>query len=397
MDQDSKDSPANLGSELKRSSCLLGKLKQRLEPVVEASNEFSIEVTDRLQKSMRSSHRPPSPFVVEKFDYSLMIDEDSPRKLELSPRELLSSSVRAKNLPSYLEQNTSDNATEAYPLELEVEIRQNHSIYKTPGKSTKTESTNIVSPGKAGFFSLRKKTNKSDKSDIGEGFLGPTLNFPFPTQPNASKIKIVNNIFQNSILQNMVKPSDGDKKKLSKGLESKGSVRRKSNISVDVRDQQTILQPAQKPKRVLNQLLSPQHKTDRDRFFSFHHMAPTYLSSHKAKKEGGEEDRNPGRSRFLDESSNNTIVVNKKLLLGMTPEGSSKRGSQTELSPAQIEEMRKFHNKLNKLIRDLNCSEYLGEGDDLNLKLQWRFVKDMASKYAEASQKLKMFEAILHP
>lgn len=389
MDQESKDSPAKSSAELKRSSCLLGKFKQRLEPVVEASNEFSLEATDRLQKSMRSSHRPPSPFIVEKFDYSLMIDEDSPRKPETSTNDQLSTSARIKKLPSYREHQVGESTIDFNPLEFQSEARMNSPLFKTPAKTPKTESPSA--PSKAGFFSLRKKTNKLEKSDNGEGNIVPTLHFPFPIHPIGGKIKIVNNIFQNSILQNVVKPSDADqKRKLSKRLDSKSAARRKSNISMDFRDQQLQAQPIQKPKRILNQLLSPQHKTDKDKHFSFHGMTSNYSSMQKTKKESGEDGQNQCKSRILDESSN-TIVVNKKLQLGNIIEGSSKRGSQTELSPAQIEEMRKFHAKLNKLIKDLNCTDYLSEGEELNLKLQWRFVKDMASKYAEVSQKYKLF------
>lgn len=68
----------------------------------------------------------------------------------------------------------------------------------------------------------------------------------------------------------------------------------------------------------------------------------------------------------------------------------SKRVSTLEQDQTDLQ-MKKFHGKLAKLLKDIG---YSSEPVD-DIKQQWRFVKDIVNGYVEAKSKIKKLEDIL--
>lgn len=452
--------------------------KKGLDTVFEASLEMSAETTERLRRSLRASQqRGPSPFVVERYDYSVLLEEDEDSQTAERKNELI---------------NEEEDKKEEEWTPVKV-VGGRHE--KERRDSAQIGSTGNIAAGlKSGFFSVRKRSGKGEGGEaVGiqtgyngggglESMIGGGVSIPVSAQ--GGKIKIVNNIFHNPILQHIVKsPRDPCTNSLKKNLFAAGNSntgrsgsKRKANMSVDSRDTAILSGSGQPHHQWLGEGESRTQKrgavvqvatqgggytkTGREKNFSFHGATSIDQKQSEAYKVG-ESPRNAqqhfgdGGYRGFGSVINNGIS-GTKLGKGLLDEYSCLNGHQknfvgnqasqrkekqmnrsslvaggrresvgcdkeevkkqrmevmaldkkgaineicqlpTKSDPGDdVAEMRKFHTRLGKLINELGCSEYVGENGEVSVRDQWRFVKDMARKCMEATQKVQMFEAIL--
>jgi hypothetical protein len=336
--------------------------RHALETVAEISNEISGECTERLVQSRGStSLRQSSPFMVEKIEFDLGESAEDSRVDSLVKEGFkLPPSFMKIKMPKKREQKYS--IIEKSLVDTETETKFPAQSYRTPMKPEKRDS--FLSPkdsssGKNGFFSMRKKLGS--RHEALELSAGTHTGIQGPSSAS-SKIKIVNNIFQNTFLQNPSKPdtSNTSKRKIKDiklDDKSRGAIRRKGSCSLDIKD------TGKSTKRV-STLLSPQH--NQSKTISFH------LSQMKV-----------------------TPSINSKASLSKVKRSSILEDSVTSARLGEHEKklrsMLKFHDKLSSLINEVQGTE-----DDVDLKDAWRFVKDVVRGYAEASQKIKQLEAILN-
>lgn len=332
-----------------------------LETVAEMSNEISAQCTERLVQSRGSANlRQSSPFVVEKIEFDLE-DPAEESKTEILSKQgfVLPPAFMKIKIPKKKEQRYS--IIEKSLVDSEIETKFPAHSYRTPMKIDKKES--FLSPkdpssGKNGFFSMRKKTvGRHEALELSTG----TQMSVQGQGTGSSKIKIVNNIFQNTFLQSTSKAdtSTASKRKI-KDIKfedkSKGALRKKGNCSLDIKD-------STKTNKRISTLLSPQRDPIQRGGYQLGIQKPSTGGGTKTGRSG------TGQRSILEDSavSGKNIDYDRQLL-----------------------SMQKFHAKLSDLINEVQGSE--GEVD---LKTAWRFVKDVVVGYSAASRKIKQLEAIL--
>ena len=332
-----------------------------LETVAEMPNEGSGECTERLVQSRGSANiRQSSPFVVEKIEFNLdEIKEDHSRTEEHQQDE-------PRLQSKYGDQDNHRKHREAILdkmiFDSDAETKFPAYSYRTPAKPENQKS--LFSPssgsnGKQGFFSLRKKSaiKQSDSVHLSGG--NPPV---LESNPASNKIKIVNNIFQNTFLQNYSKPSESKTKRKINEVKfenkSKGAIRKKNNSSMDVKD-------SSKMSKQTAGLLSPQPMSDKR--FSFHIPSGVLQLPSRPKNHVSLLHR---QSTILEESVTSAKVLDQD---------------------KKYKQMIKFHEKLTGLIREVE-----GGSGEIDLKTSWRFVKNVVQGYVEARQKIKKLEEIIN-
>ena len=358
-----REMTGKLQGDVKVGSTTRRRVRPTLETVAEMSNEISAECTERLVQSRGSANlRQSSPFIVEKIEFDLEEPADQSRVESMANEGFkLPPSFMKFKMPKKREHKYS--IIEKSLVDAESETKFPAQSYRTPMKPEKKDS--FLSPkegssGKNGFFSMRKKAgNKQDTLELSNG---THIGIQGPSSAN-SKIKIVNNIFQNTFLQNPPKPdtSNTSKRKIKDVKfeeKSKAAIRRKGNCSLEIKD-------TSKMTNRVSTLLSPQH--NQSKAFSFHlgNMKMTPSSNPKAPLS-----KTTKRSSILEDSVTSTRL-----------------GEQEKIHRSMV----KFHEKLTGLINEVQGTE-----DEVDLKSAWRFVKDVVRGYAEASQKIKQLETILN-
>ena len=349
--------------------------KMKLETVIERSNEISCEYTDRIAPGAESRKtRRSSPFVVEKFDLDLDVDDD--------PEE---DGPAAKNRGQFtLNMPLSEKeklGCRLASLDFDLETKLPPSSFRTPAKKERQDqSASFIDNSnslKSGFFSVRKRSGKPESIDI----RGGAVHFPAGA-PSSAKIKIVNNIFQNTYLQSVVKPElqDAFKKKLLKDVKTEEKPsrlsRKRGNASMEIKETPkakrtatNLLVNPHSPRNNPNLLLQPQA-------VSFpHKQTVPETASPKAV-----DDLLTQRLIF------NSFDVSKKPQL-VHP--------STSNDLQQLAQYRRFHSKLTGLMKDLGREPTSSLEED-SLKQSWRFIKDIVEGYVEAKKKINKLEEILH-
>lgn len=358
-----KEMTGNSQGDLKLASTARSRVRPILETVAEMSNEISAQCTERFVQSRGSANpRQSSPFVVEKIEYDL---GDSLENMKVEPYLKEKLSLPNSFIMPKLAKKFKDQFIDKSVIDSEVETKFPANSYRTPIKPEKQDS--FMSPkdydfssGKSGFFSMRRKV--AGKPEALEVSAGTNIAMQGPSSAN-SKIKIVNNIFQNTFLQNYPKPDSCSTKRKIKDLKlddkSKGAIRKKGNTSMEVKT-------SGKPSKTVSTVLSPQNNSNRT--FSFHMggLKPTFQKPQKLPTT-----KTAKNSTILEES-----VVSTKL--ASDPD-------------RKFKSMVKFHEKLSNMINDVQGTE-----GDVDLKDAWRFVKDVVKGYAAATQKIKQLEAVLN-
>lgn len=378
QEQNTKDLAAKNNREVKSAQSNLARQKQNLETVAETSHEMSLEFTDRIRKSpiihqQNQKSKPLTPFMVEKYEYKIEYDEDD-NKENRTPQI-------ADSYDYFLSRGNIGKPVKR-PVNLEIKIenaseRQANASLATPSKTSNIEALvspkNIENIGKSGFFSMRKKTL-------------PNEGIAIQSTANNGKIKIVNNIFQNTFLQHVVNPNDKQDSSKKKVKEVKvdekahGAVKRKINMSMEVKD----VKPHKAHHSVL---LSSSRKTGKRMSHSrdFENLGLVTPTS---------------KVQTMEDSLSN------KLTFGMpTPsEASSTLGGKSqkksllkatvEVDAHEYDQMKKFHTKLGKLMKELGVEDE-GSDSEMDYKKQWWFVREMANGYFEAKQKIRKLEEIL--
>lgn len=335
-----------------------------LETVDELSNEISAQCTERVGQSRESVNlRQSSPFIVEKIEFNIDDPCEQSRVEEKKPKEefeLPSSFIKLK-IPKKNKEPQPDKSG----IEFDQETKFPSNSYRTPLKAEKHDS--FLSPkesntGKTGFFSMRKKLGS--RPDQIEQNLGSNPGLPSSTS-TGSRIKIVNNIFQNTFLQNYIKGECSNKRKISDLKNeygaSKGSIKKKGNYSMDILDKDTG-----RTMKGVPSVLSPPDSINRKLNFHLNGFNKVNLANDK---------KNTSKPR----TSKQSFVTEESIM--------SIKGVDQE---KKFKSMCKFHEKLGRLVNDVQGTE--GEVD---LKTAWRFVKDVVKGYAEASKKIKQLEAVL--
>jgi hypothetical protein len=346
--------------------------KVKLETVVERSNEISCEYTDRIGPGAEARKtRRSSPFVVEKFDLDLDVDDE--------PEEEGGRSAGARG-PLRLNMGQAEKeklSSRLAGLDIDLEPKLPASSYRTPAKKERQDqSASFADPSnslKSGFFSVRKRSSKPESIDI----RGGAVHFPAGA-PSSAKIKIVNNIFQNTYLQSVVKPElqDAFKKKLLKDVKTEEKAcrlaRKRGNASMEIKETPKAKRPAP------NLLCSPNSPKNN----------PCLLLQPQAPAKPPNESGTP---KAVDDLATHRLIFGsfdacKKPQLGLLPSASDLQ---------QLAQYRKFHAKVTGLMKDLG-REPTSTAEEDTLKQSWRFIKDIVEGYVEAKKKINKLEEILH-
>lgn len=425
----------------------LTRLKARLEVVTESVGEASGEWTDRAGLARLPGPRKSS-FVVEKIDYHPTDDDGSSADRSASAsrpaphRRLLNSPP-----PLFAALGPSDGrSANAFTTPHKRDVLPVDAAFLSPREGS--------GGGKSGFFSVRKKTAPVVRERIqlridsagsqrheyhielpGEA-LGPwvvssggkeardtaTTAAGGPTPTNSGgKIRIVNNIFQNTILQGVGKsqptsvlceppaqvathrPKSRPKLDTTGPIAAKSSAKRKMNLSVDHRDCKPVHQPlhtgttagrVDRPGLVDAGFVSPKHKADA-KLFSF--SGCTVPTTHHTASFGRRKGDKARPLSDVDESLLKTTASRPKEVetsgcfsrrSAHSAAGGAVLLSGVEL--AQYEKMKKFHSRLTKLMRDTGVEE--GAGEEVGLGEAWRFVKKVVVGYVDAKTQLKQLQ-----
>lgn len=348
----------NSPSDAKAHYSARSRVRHQLETVAEMPNEASGECTERLVQSRGSANlRQSSPFVVEKIELDLdEIQEEVSFARGLPPKG--ASTFKSEVAGSFSHKKSPEIVLDKSVLDSDADTKFPAQSYRTPIKPENSRSffsPSQASNAKHGFFSMRKKTG-GKTSDSGQSSAGgPTV---IDANSSNNKIKIVNNIFQNTFLQNYVKPEAQTKRKITEvkfDSKSKGAIRKKVNCSLDIKENKTA-------RPIVGQL-SPQQISGKR--FSFHIPAGAGLTQTPKPK-----NVSTLRQSTLEES-------------GMS--------SRVPDHDRKYRQMVKFHEKLSALIQDVE-----GGAGEVDLKTSWRFVKSMVQGYVEARQKIKKLETIIN-
>ena len=485
---------ANFSRKSGKDTPSLARLKARLEVVTEAVGEASGEWTDR--NTLHRLSRPrKSSFVVEKIDYHPTDDECASADRSASSQRqkgnrLLNATQHTPRLAREKGLTLKDSGPATGLREMfghKYSLPEHMSgAFRTPHKAETSllDASAFLSPlsprvpsdsGKqtSGFFSVRKKTAPAVREHIkvsinttdcdrhqyqielpgGTGMhsqwvMGTaskeardtaTTAAGGPTPTNSGgKIKIVNNIFQNTILQGVPAlhkpaphqsgpstnaPSSKPKPKTRdprvdtqpSPAPPKSSSKRKMNLSLDHRESKKSAAGSQMWGMLGSGLVSPKHKPDL-RHFSFsgtQHSRPDVgvLSSQHTATFGGDSVRRTKRETdkpvpILDESQ--LMRTNgSRQREGVPNEASScftKRSVTSQSAggvlltaneAAHFEKLKKFHNRLSKLMRDTGVDGQPNEphADDVEkpvgLGESWRFIKKVVVGYVEAKNQLR--------
>lgn len=468
-------------SSKRRARSAASRQKTFLETVAERSNEMSGDYTELLQKSMKQKTKQSSPFLVEKFDYNLSFaDEgsesrDSPAKSKTNRSQkapLLSRTEQddvVKNLGGEwsihkgYEEKTKKNDFEEKSLNRNINDFELDSIpvssYRTPvkkskpGKSFSNQSDVLLMGGaKGGFFSMRKKSQKdhTESSKIGAGT--PFINIG---SGSAGNVKIINNIFQNTILHSPKNEDLTQKKILNlKSFERpKSTNRKKGNLSIDTQPlvvkshRGPVPITPSKPSRTILFRDSPQNSPKPKLPVPTHKTTASAVSS---------------LSQVIHSIHKNSSSLGKKVLTGMTSPTSdlttqaippnpnhggasyrsnrsqlshnshtsqlshkSQRSNKSQTSPnippsynippssssppfASLSQYRRFHSKLSDCMGLLGYSpnkyntiktehrekkeQRKREGQVRDIKECWHFVKDLVENYCEARNRIEVLE-----
>lgn len=424
----------------------LTRLKARLEVVTESVGEASGEWTERAALARMSGPRKSS-FIVEKIDYHPTDDDVSSRERSGSGSR---PAAQRRLLNSPPPQFPKQKPPLADPLFASFATPQKRDVFVVDGAFASPRERSEGGVGaKSGFFSVRKKTAPTVSKHIklridaadgdrelrielpSEAGLGPwvvssgakevrdtaTTAAGGPTPTNSGgKIRIVNNIFQNTILQGVGKSqpsgllSETDPlvqgpphlqqaathrpksrvKPDTAGPTIKSSGKRKMNLSVDHRDckptaneykhhhqQQSYhqQQPQHKtqPTVVTTGFVSPKHKGDA-KLFSFSGRPVSAIDESLHKTNGSRNKEHETSTCFSRRSGHS--------------------GAAVVLSAAeatQFEKMKKFHSRLTKLMRDTGVDEGAGQ-EEVGLGEAWRFVKKVVVGYVDAKTQLKLLQ-----
>lgn len=424
----------------------LTRLKARLEVVTESVGEASGEWTDRAGLARLSGPRKSS-FVVEKIDYHPTDDDGSSADRSASAsrpaphRRLLNSPS-----PLFAALGPSDGRlANAFTTPHKRDVLPVDGTFLSPREGS--------GEGKSGFFSVRKKTAPVVRERIqlridsagsqrheyhielpGEG-LGPwvvssggkeardtaTTAAGGPTPTNSGgKIRIVNNIFQNTILQGVGKnqptsvlceppaqvathrPKSRPKPDTAGpgAGPAKTSAKRKMNLSVDHRDCKPVAQPLHTgatgrlggPGLLDAGFVSPKHKPDA-KHFSF--SGSTASAVHHTASFGRPKPDKPDEA--LHKTTGSRTKETETSGCFSRRSGHSAAGGAVLLSgaeSAQFEKMKKFHSRLTKLMRDTGVDEGARDAE-VGLGEAWRFVKKVVVGYVDAKTQLKQLQKVV--
>ena len=361
--------------------------KIKLETVVERSNEMSYENTERQGQHLQlQKTRGSSPFIVERIDYDLGLDTDQEmegeKSLRRKPKAILDLSISSSDKERNNQKELSDH-------EKDFNIPSN--TYRTPLKTEGTLSgTDSVNSARNGFFSFRKKNSKADSHDLRNGVqIGSSSSNP--NGSNAAKIKIVNNIFQNTYLQNVVKQDHKDafKKKIIKesmlgsSSKDKKTVKRKGNASMEMEDT-----PKAKRAPITALLRSPNSPKANPSSLLVHTntiVSPTGKTVSINETSGG-------TARQIDDFIPRRLKYSS---FDSTPKNQPQFNSALPQSESQeLAQYRKFHSKVLSLMKDLGREPTSSLEED-KLKQSWRFIKDIVEGYVESKKKIIKLEEIL--
>lgn len=349
--------------------------KAKLETVVERSNEISCEHTDRIAPGAEARKtRRSSPFVVEKFDLDLDLDDEA----EEEEVRGVGRTLFGLQVPQSEKEKL---ASRLLGLDFELDAKLPASSYRTPAKKERQDPSASFADHsgslKSGFFSVRKRSGKQESIDARGA---AAVHFPTGA-PSTAKIKIVNNIFQNTYLQSLHKPDlqDAFKKKLLKDPKTEEKpgrlARKRGNASMEIKDTPKTKRPAapplatpHSPRNHPNLLLQPPSGA----FPTKNPIVET--ASPKA-----------GDELLTQRLAFNSFDGSKKPQLAQLPTASDLQ---------QLAQYRKFHAKLTGLMKDLG-REPTSSAEEDTLKQSWRFIKDIVEGYVEAKKKINKLEDIL--
>jgi hypothetical protein len=328
--------------------------REVLETVKEASHEASQEQPDK-RKSTESPVNFPPKYKVEKFEFRIEADDEFEAAEALSKRAGLPPKTKRKSMHqvhTVVEELPSNDIPGNWKPQSQ---RENQQFFFSPRQTGAVPN----------FFTQRKVSVKSPK---GTG---------------DSKIKIVNNIFQNTFLQKVVKKPEGNERGAGEmeffKKASNQAGKKQSNLSLEISHSIVTSNQGSNVKQSGALFLSPKAKgVLKEQSFTSPKRAMEVQMSKATTKESASD-------------------VKKELFKSFDSSQKRPREGQSVGKGAlkELKQFKEFHQKLNELILDLGQKEYIDTNDEMNLKQSWRFVKDLVQGYVQAKEKIQALEQIL--
>lgn len=326
--------------------------REVLETVKESSHEASQDQPDKRKQNEQPAYIPPK-FKVEKIEFRIEADEEFEAAEVRSKRADLPPKTKRKSLHQ-VHTVCDDAPSNDIPGNWKPQSqRENQQFFFSPRQTGAVPN----------FFTQRKVSVKSPK---GTG---------------DSKIKIVNNIFQNTFLQKVVKKQDGHE--LATGDKDffrklPNQTKKQTNLSLEISHSIMTGNNGSNPKQNGSLFLSPKAKPG---------LKEQSFTSPKKQMD----------VQMSKATTTESSGVKKELFKSFDSSQKRERDGQSvgKRAGRELKQFKEFHQKLNELILDLGQKEYIDTNDEMNLKQSWRFVKDLVQGYVQAKEKIQALEMIL--